>query len=704
MNNLQKNGTITSIHLRNEWGIGMQIKQWNVAPLDTALAAELSEACEIHPFLSLLLTAQGMNTPEQVFSFLVGQEEEVDPFSFADMEQAAERVQKAVDTHERILIYGDYDVDGITSTVLLYTFLRSLGCDVLYRIPLREEGYGLHPETVQWAAEQGVNLLITVDTGVTAVEEVRMAAENGIDVVVTDHHQPGESLPQAVAVVDPHRADCESSCKDFAGVGVAFMLACAIAGDGEKVFTEYGDLLALGTIADMMPLQGFNRDLMRRGLLMLEETSRPGLVALRKVAGLEEKTLTASAVSFSLVPRLNAAGRMADPDIAARLLLSEQADEAEQLAQEIQELNVSRQNAGNDIVVQVEAMLVQHPEWLYDRVLVVAGEHWPSGLLGLVAARLLERYGKPAIALTMEDDGTAHGSGRSLSGFSLYDALCACSDHLTVYGGHEMAAGITLPTESVDAFRHAINAYAAHVSPKMPMSELNIAVRLRPDQINTEKLALLQVMEPYGTGNPVPLFGLFRMQLDNITALGGGKHIRLSLSRDGIRISAVKFKTRPEEFPIPCGSMVNCVVSLEKNEYRGNTTVSVRIRDIGFADTDREQLALSIDRFSALMRREDRVPLCEAVPSREQLGRLYNLLRVCREWNGTPEQLQHALGESAPTVLQILTALELWQEAGLVHWYDRGENLRIVLEPATGKADLSATPLWRYMKGDEDDE
>lgn len=682
----------------------MQIRRWNEAKPDTALAAELAEACEIHPFLSLMLTAHGLDTPEQIFSFIIGQEEEVDPFSFADMEQAVERIRRAIAEKQRVLIYGDYDVDGITATVLLYTYLKQKGVDVHYRLPLRDEGYGMHPQTILWAEEQRIDLIITVDTGIAANEEIALANQKGIDVVVTDHHQPSDRLPDAVAVVDPHRVDCESSYKDFAGVGVAFMLLCALDGDAEAMFARYGDLLALGTLADMMPLQGFNRDLLRRCLTLLEESRRPGLVALRRQAGLEEKTLNSSNVSFGLAPRLNAAGRMADPDLAVQLLLCEDVEESQRLAQEIQLLNTHRQQATNEIMEQVESQLEQHPEWLYDRILVVCGSNWHGGLLGLVAARLVDRYGKPAIALTLGEDGVAHGSGRCIDGFSIYDALASCADLVTQFGGHELAAGVTLPVASVDAFRTAINRYAAQTCPTMPTPVLNMAVRLRPDQINVEKLMLLQVLEPFGCGNPAPLFGLFRMQLDNITAVGNGKHTRLSLSRDGVRINAMMFQITPEEFPVACGSVVNCVVSLEKNEYRGNTLVSVRVRDISFTDTDREHLQRQIDDFARVLRREYRPIPNEAFATREQLAHFYNLLRRCRSWTGTVEQLHHALGDNAPEVLPMLIALEMWQQAGLIHWWDRGERLRIELSPNQEKVDLTATPLWQYiMKGDADD-
>lgn len=679
----------------------MQIRRWNEKKVNTELAAELAEACEIHPFLSLVLAAQGLETPEQVFAFLVGTEEEIDPYSYVDMDKAVRRIKAAMNDHQRVLIYGDYDTDGITATILLYTYLKKSGVDVLYRIPLRDEGYGLHSETIDWAVEKGVQLIVTVDTGVTADAEVALANTAGIDVVVTDHHQPSTILPAAVAVVDPHRLDCDSQFKNLAGVGVAFMLLCALSGDSEKIFAEYGDLLALGTLADMMPLEGLNRDLMRRCLSILDASNRPGLVALRRLCGIEDKPISSSAVSYSLAPRLNAAGRVADPDLTVRLLLSDNLDEALETGEELQRVNALRQQTSADIMTQVEQQLEQHPEWLLDRVLVISGNNWHGGLLGVLAARLMDRYGKPSIVLSIGDDGIVHGSCRSMEGFSIYDAIAACAEYTVMFGGHDMASGVTLLAENVDVFREKINAYAAEKCAEMPVSALNLSIRLRPDQINTEKLMLLQLLEPFGVGNPIPLFGLYRMRLDNITAIGNGKHLRLSLSRDGVRISAVKFNTAPEVFPVPCGAIVNCVVNLDRNEYRGNTTVSVRVVDIGYADTDREQMIADVRAFESLLRGEITVTPHQALMSREQLAHFYNMLRVCKEWNGTVEQLQHALGEPTLSCLQLLTALEIWKQAGLVSWYNKGDLIRIRVCPVEGKVDLTQTPLWqKIMKGD----
>ncbi len=681
----------------------MFLRRWQYTQPDTALASELAESCEINPILALLLTTRDITTPEEVYAFLAGHEEEADPYDFADMAVAVKRIRRALEQHEKILVYGDYDVDGITATVLLYTYLREQGADVCYRVPTRDEGYGLHETDVEWAAEQGVKLLVTVDNGISLNAQIALANERGIDVVVTDHHQPPAVLPEAVAVVDPHRVDCESPCKEYAGVGVAFMLVCALAGDGEAVLSRYGDLLALGTIGDVMPLVGFMRDLTRRSLSLLNASPRAGIIALRRLAGYEDKELSARTVSFSLVPRINAAGRMGDPDVALRLLLTEDMAEATALAESLENMNARRQAVSNEIIAQAEDRLAQHPSWLYDRVLVIDGDGWHGGVVGIIAARFAERYGKPTFVLSAGDDGITHGSGRSFAGFSLYDALTACESHLMVYGGHEQAAGVTLSADKVEAFRRAINAYAAASCPTMPVPQLDVAVRLRPEQVGVDKLALLEALEPCGAGNPMPQFGLYRMRLDNIAGIGNGKHIRLSLSRDGVMINAVKFQTRPEELPIPCGSLVNCIVSLEKNVYRGTLSVSVRVVDIGYADTDREALEQAMVTFDGMMRREVQPEPAVALPTREQLARLYSLLRACGEWSGTLEQLQHAVSTDALSMeaLPLLTALELWREASLVEWRDMGERMTVRLLPTSGKADLSEMPLWRYLEGEK---
>lgn len=673
----------------------MSIKRWIVGKPDGEQAAALAEACNISPFLALLLVTRGICDEEQALDFLAGETLPEDPFAFADMDAAVERIQRALDEGEPMAVFGDYDVDGITATVLLCSFLREQGGNVRYHIPCREgEGYGVHEEPLRRMAEEGVRLIITVDNGITACEEARLAASLGMDMVITDHHQPQGILPEAVAVVDPHRPDCESNCKDYAGVGVAFMLACALEGDMDSVMQHYGDLLALGTLADVMPLRGEIRREVREGLAVLNQRDRIGLRMLAEVAGVGEKTLSSTASVFSLAPRLNAAGRMGCPDKAAELLFCEDEARARELAAEIAQLNTERQQVEAAILTEVNARLQAHPEWLSDRVLVIDGEGWHNGVLGILASRVCERVGKPCIVLSVQPDGTVKGSGRSVRGFSLFEALTAVREGLTTYGGHELAAGVSMLREHIDTFRRRINAYAAEVTPVMPVPELVIDFRLRPSQIDVEKPAQLSALEPYGAGNPTPVFGLFRMRLDNITAVGGGRHLRLSLSRDGAQVTAMKFGTTQEEFPVPCGSLLDLAVTLDNNEYRGVVTPSIVIKDVRYSDTDGEQLLAAYAGFDSILRGEPQPQ--GLLPDRGQMGDVYRALRSVGQWKGTLEQLQHTLGGKL-SFLQTRIAVELLRQAGLLDVLDAGDTLSLRVLETSGKVDLYATPIARAL-------
>ena len=674
----------------------MSYKRWIFLNLDKERAVELSEQCGLDPLLSLLLTGRGLVDEDAVMDFLGGDELCADPFVFADMDQAVERIQRAIDEGESIMVYGDYDADGVTATALLYTYLKLKGARVEYMLPHRDgEGYGLHRPTIDRMAQRGVQLIVTVDNGISAVEEVAYAREQGIDVVVTDHHQPPEELPQAVAVVDPHRADCPGEFKDLAGVGVAFYLVCALEGDADWALEQFADLVALGTLADVMPLCGDNRVLVRRGLQQIAAGKRVGLQKLREVSGTLARAQSASTVAFTLAPRINAAGRMGDPEKAVELLLGTATEETRALAQEIHELNAARQTTEAAILENLIGELEQHPERLAQRVLVVWGEGWHHGVLGIIAARLLELYGKPTLVLSVEE-GIARGSGRSLSGFSLYQALNACQDCLLGYGGHELAAGLTLEASRLEEFSERINAHAAQTHPQMPVDELVLDCRLRPSQLRPDLLECLSAVEPFGAGNPQPLFGLFGMRLERVEAVGGGKHLRLTLSRDGACITAMRFSCDVATFPFVAGDMVNLAVALDKNEFRGTVSVSAIVKDMRFADTVQEELLAAKAGYDAVLRRETRVPM----PSREQTAAVYRLLRQ-RPFNGTVEVLLHRLAMCEMTCLDLYLCLQLLWEARLIEWKHRGNTESIIVCETAEKVDLSQTPTARFLNGEE---
>lgn len=672
----------------------MSYKRWTFLQVDKDVASDLSAECGLDPLLCLLLTGRGITDAESAMDFLVGNDLRSDPFMFADMDVAVERIQRAIDEGESIMIYGDYDADGITATVLLYSYLRSQGARVAYRLPRRDrEGYGLHCESIEEMSAQGVQLIITVDNGITAVDEVAFAAECGIDVVVTDHHQPQDCLPNAVAVVDPHRHDCPSEFKDFAGVGVAFQLVCALEGDPDWAMREYGDLVALGTLADVMPLRHDNRILVRRGLQSINNETRPGLRLLREHAGVAGTKQTATSVAFTLAPRINAAGRMDDPSIAAALLLSEDEQEADCLAGEICEKNRERQETETAILIPILETLCAAPERTAQRVIVVWGEGWHHGVLGILAARLQERYGRPCLVLSI-DDGIARGSGRSLAGFSLFEALRACEDCLLGYGGHELAAGVTLEADRLQEFCKKINAYATAAAPTMPVPEVRMDCRLKPDQIKPELLTCLSALEPFGSGNPSPVFGLYRMTLERIDAVGGGKHLRLTLNRDGARVTAMKFSTTPEQFPFAVGEVLNVSVTLDRNEYRGAVSVSIIVRDIRHADLDQETVLDTLSRYDSILRRD--VKRDTVSPNRDCAVAVYRFLKQ-QPYRGTVESLIRALAREPFTGTDVLVSLTLLCEAGLIDWKNHGDSVYAAVKPVDGKFDLMSTQTARYL-------
>ena len=513
----------------------MILRKWEVRPLDKERAAAFAQTYGVPFFLAMLMNIRGLDDAVHLREFLGEGEPLSDPFLLKDMDKAAARITRAVDNMEKIAVYGDYDADGVTSTAMLYSYLETRGADVIFYIPQREgEGYGMNIGAVEYLKEQGVSLIVTVDNGISSVQEVARANELGIDVVVTDHHRPQEILPDAVAVVDAYRPDDTSPYKHFSGVGIAFKLLMALedgAGDVEDLLEAYSDLAAIGTIGDIVPLTGENRTLIRAGLERLSQSDRPGVQALLENAGIAGKALTSTNVAFTLVPRINATGRMGAPERAVRLLISGYEEEAEVLSEEICADNEERRRVEAEIAEAAFAN-IEAKGYMKDRVVVVDGENWHHGVIGIVASRVTERCGKPCMIIS-RGETEAKGSGRSIEGFSLFDAICACGDLLIKFGGHPMAAGITLKPENIEAFRKRINQYAAEHFPQMPTQTVTLDCKLNPAALSVSMAQSLTQLEPFGNGNPQPVFGLFNMELSNVTPVGGGGHLRLTLEKNG---------------------------------------------------------------------------------------------------------------------------------------------------------------------------
>lgn len=678
----------------------MSVKKWIVKQYDKQAADLLCETNGYSGALAVLLAGRGYTQPQAAEAFLNCQDAFCDPYSLIDMDIAVERIERALDDFEKIAVYGDYDADGVTATALLYSYLCSQGADVIYYIPNREgEGYGLHNSSVDKLKQLGVQLIITVDNGISAVDEVEYIKSLGMDIIVTDHHMPGDILPNAIAVVNPHRADCPSEFKQYAGVGVAFKLIQALdAGDPQDLLEEYADLVAMGTIGDVVQLSHENRAIVKYGLNMLANTNRYGIKALVDLSGMTGKRLTGTNVAFTLIPRINAAGRMGTPDRAVQLLLSEDEDEAMSLAREIDEDNRHRQQIEVEIFEQALAQLEQHPSMKYDRVLVIDGENWHRGVIGIVATRMCEKYGKPCIMISTDGD-EGKGSGRSIEGFSLYDGISASAEHLIRFGGHTLAAGLNVKTENIDAFRKAINNYAQNLETAMPVPTISLDFKLKPSAVSLDTIADLERLEPFGSGNPTPLFGLFSMKIEDIIPLAGGKHIRLTLSRGTTRIQALKFGTTVDSFPYVVGDAVDLAVTADKNEFRGDISLSVIIKEIRPSGLDELGLIRGIRIYEAI-RRNDKAAdkfLQKEIPNRDDIAVIYRFLRTNNGWDQDIMLLYHKLCK-AMSPCKLMLALDVMFEMGLITYDNNGGWLTISICDVKQKIDIEKSSILQQLK------
>ncbi len=678
----------------------MSRKKWTVQKLNKDLASTIAERYSIDPLTALLLTQRGFDTFDKLDEFFDDSEEWIDPFLLPDMEKAVERINDAIFDGERICVYGDYDCDGVTSTTILYSYLEAQGADVTYMLPERErDGYGLSNQVVDRIAATGTKLIVTVDNGISAVEEAKYIKEKGMELVVTDHHLEGDELPDCVAIVDPHRNDWDCPFEDYAGCGVALKLCCAMEGSSEEVMQEFADIAAVGTVADMVPLVGENRKIVLYGLRLLNTFRKPGIEAILEKAGLADKTLDSTNISFGIAPRINAAGRMGTAERALDLLLADDPYSASEMAEEVNVMNTQRHTEEDKIFNEAVAYLQDHSELAHLPILVVSGKGWHEGVLGIVASKLLERYLRPVIVLT--DKGyLCKGSARSTEGFSIYDAMHSCRDMLNTFGGHELAAGMSIKPERLDEFRVRINEYAYQMQSVYP--ETRIDCKLNPAGLSLDVLDSIRMMEPFGTGNTSPVFGLYGVVLDSVQGMGNdGRHKKLTFHKDGThtQVNGIFFN-RPE-FPYQRGDKVDLVVTLGRNEYRGNVSLSVYVRDIRPAGSDDDAMAASEQLFDKMLAGR---PLSEEevhrlTPDRNYFAGLYRYLKANE---GVPYSAYEYIHKKVHPVENALTPLCKTQvtmlamrELGLLTTDEEG---RIHIPSQSAKVDLSDAPVLQKLQ------
>ena len=685
----------------------MKYKQWNQAASDPAAVAALERA-GLPTLAAMTLCARGMDTPEKARAFLdAGRGQLQAPLLMKDMDRAAARVARALAAGETIAVYGDYDVDGITSTSLLTDFLRREGGDVIPYIPDRmEEGYGLNTDALDTLHQAGVSLVVTVDCGITAVEEARYATRLGMDLVITDHHECKEELPAALAVVDPHQADCPYPFKCLAGVGVALKLVLALGGKSrqEELLSRYADLAAIGTVADVMSLTGENRTIVRLGLEALRHSGRPGLKALLRQAGLEERPLNSVAIGYTLAPRLNASGRMGCASLAAELLLTADPARGEELAIQLCELNRERQTIEAQISAECQELAeTLPPEERY--ALVLAGDHWHQGVVGIVASRLAEKYSCPAFMICLQD-GKGKGSCRSFGGFNLFAALEHCAPLLEGFGGHELAAGFTILEENIPAFTAAMNDYVRQCTGGAEMvSTLEVDCPVDDVGILTlEGVEGLDLLEPYGSGNPKPVFSLSGCLITALSEVGGGRHLKLKLASGGRSFDAIFFSATAAEMGVAQGDRVDVAFTPQVNEYRGWRSVQFQVCDLRPALTRAQAERALFEKFrrgEELTRRE----AAALLPTREEFVVLWRYLKG-HAGQSPLEETAHRLARNIArsagrreTVMRTLVCLEVFDERGLIQLEHTTDHLHIALRTVEGKVDLDDSWIMRRLRG-----
>ncbi len=660
---------------------------------DQETVLQIAQELNIDAHAVLLAYTRGITDTYSAAEFFgIEDGEEVNPFDFPDMYLAVERIKKALDNCESIAVYGDYDVDGMTATAILYRYLEISGGNVSYYIPDRHsEGYGLNKESIDKLKGHGIQLIITVDNGISAIEEAEYIKELGMELIVTDHHLPGDCLPDAVAVVDPHRQDCYLEFKNYVGAGVAYKLICALEGESNEITDKFIDLVALGTVADVMPLVHENRNFVRQGLYRISQSPRLGIDMIRKSASTDEKEPTASELAFTIAPRLNAAGRMGSAYRGLKLLLEQDSHEAREQAIEIHKENANRQQTEQEISRRAFEQIESTPLMKYASVLVVDGEDWNDGVIGIVASRIAEKYGKPAIVIS-KTGNMGKGSGRSIEGFSLYDALNHCSSYLTHFGGHKLAAGLGIEVDNIDLFRNAINEYAKDL--EMPFTIQRIDYKLKLHSINETLLEIAEIMEPCGAGNPQPVFGIYNMKIEQISPISSGKHLKLELSRGETRIHAVKFSCPQVDFPYEVGDVVDLAVGVKRNEFLGRISVNIIIKNIRFHNVDEDRLLAESRIFERLMRGEVlyKDDAYNLLPDRDLMADVYRIIRHRGVWRRDMENLcvrisQHRYGA-------VCVSVEAMLEMGLL----RREGELISINENAQKVDLQSAPIILKLK------
>ena len=670
------------------------MKKWSVGIPDRNTVLKLMTGCSVTSLTASAIASKGYESPDSVIKSLnVG--ELSDPFLIKDMKEAADTINAAIDCGERICIYGDYDCDGVMATVILYSYLLETGADVTYYIPERAEGYGLNNGAIDRIAADGVKLIVTVDNGIAAISEAEHIYGLGLRLVVTDHHQQGEKLPRAEAVVDPHRHDCFSPFKYMCGAGIALKLIAALdGGDCTMALEQFGDLAAIATVADIVSLTGENRFLASYGIQLIENTDRPSLMALKEVCGLTDKPINSQSLGFGIAPRINAAGRFGSPKTAARLFLCEDYDDALVIAQELDGLNNMRKQAENDIIAEIYSMIDNDPSLVYGRVIFLCGKDWHHGVIGIVASRIMEQFGKPCF-IASDSGGEIRGSARSFGEFSIFEALSYAQEVLEKFGGHPGAGGFTVKSGMSADFGRLLEEYALKDHKVMPQATLAADAPATPAELTVDNVRGLSLLEPFGAENEKPLFYIGEAELLEVLPLSDGLHSKLRLKAGFAKIDALMFRTAPTALPVKVGDRCDMIFTLGVNSYRGRDSVSVVVSDIRPHTFEQSKYFAALGSFEAFMRGEE-LPknyYPSMYPSREEAVKVYKAIPE----NGISlDRLYISLTGKSINYCKFRFAIEAFRELGLVKM--NASDFGVSHVKVSAKTDLYSAPVLEKLR------
>ena len=688
----------------------MKKKKWLISADHKACAERVAGELGLSRLTARVLAARGCDTTEKARDFMTQSVEGIhDPFLLKDMDKAVYEIRQAIENKQKIAVYGDYDVDGVTATCIMIQYLRKMGADCTYYIPDRlGEGYGLNEAAIQTLYDEGCRLLITVDSGITAEEEAEYAKKLGLKLIITDHHECKEILPVAAAVVNPRRVDNQYPFRELAGVGVAFKVICALERHRpiEELLAEYADVVAVGTIADVMPLVGENRIIVSYGLEYLQNTKNYGLHSLMQKLGLDTKVVTSNAVSFTMAPRINAAGRLGGASSAARMFLTDDPQEAAALAEHLCNLNHRRQEEENGIYEQITARLKAHPELTRGKTMLLWGDGWHNGVIGIVSSRLSDRYGVPCLLVSMTGD-VGKGSGRSIKGFNLYAALEKNAHLLEKYGGHELAVGFTVKRENAEALRQALEDYANETQAEEIVPCVNVDCVVEPQELSLREVRGLTALEPFGMGNPQPVFLMNDVRIEEITPISHDRHIKLHLSRQGRYFYAFVFGMGAKSCQFVKGDLLDIVFSAEINSYRGNESTQLVIKDVRWAQceeqADRE--AWTVYHAFAAGETIDHEDAALLAPTREELVAVFRHVKANAEDRmlSAPAATLYrkvryeAKACSRMNVGKLLICLDIFRECGIFDYDINDTDVNIRIMNYQGKADVNGSAVLKTL-------